>query len=564
MASPPSVRSNAVVSPGLPFGVWLAVLAGFVVRALFLADKPFWRDEAWVALIAAEPFAAAASGRASPVGFLWLTQLVAANVPLASEFTYRLIPLAAGVAAIAALARWALSLGASRVVATVVAWLAAGVPPLVYYSRELKSYELDFLLAIVAPMAAAAAFATSAASRNIAPAPAGDPAASGAAAAGRSRTAARATFVAVAGATPWLSFGGIFAVGAVFAWGWVAWWRGLDPAARRWWIGATVLFLASFAAVYAIALGAQSGDRWMHQYWSFHLRADRRLWFPAKVVRAMWQYADVATRYFFPDSWPAATALAAVGAWSWPRATRAQQAFLFVATAGACATAAALDRYLLANGRLLLFAAPVALLWIAQGLVVLAGRIGRRGLAVAAAVAMSLWWSGESIRWRVGEVRTRQANFFRYDVLQDVDLAIRAAGRLVPPGEPLLVSRKASYAFQFYYDGEPIRAAFCVRDCRGAEALAKRWLRAAPRRAWILLTDEEVRSMRAVVREAGFLVREPFAARGVRLWQVRRRGGVQAGRPLPEPEPRASVRAATPRAPGTSARPRRPARPARP
>lgn len=521
MAVPQPAEPERAPASGLPVGVWIAVLAGLVVRALFLADKPLWRDEAWVALSSAEPFAAAAAGRASPVGFLWLTRLVVSAVPLAPEISCRLVPLAAGVAAIAALARWALSLGASRTTATVVAWLSAGVPPLVYYSRELKSYELDFLLAIVAPMAAAAAFARS------------------------SSAAARAVFVVIAVAAPWLSFGGIFAVGAVFAWGWIARWRDLDRGARHWWVAATVLFLVSFLVVYVIALGAQSGDRWMHQYWSFHLTADRRLWLPVRFARSLWQYASETVDYFFPASWPIAVALAVAGAGTWPRASRSQLAFLAAATACACAGAAAIDRYLLANGRLLLFAAPILLLWIAQGLVVLTERFRLRGAAVAAAVAISLWWSGEAIRWRVGEVRTRQANFFRYDVLQDVDLAIEAAARLVPRGETVLVSRKASYAFQFYYDGEPIRAAFCVRDCRGAEQLARKWLRRVKHRGWILLTDEEVRPMREILADEGFKLREGAAVRGARLWEVRRPGGERA----------------TTRARAANERPRRPARP---
>ncbi len=509
---------------GLPPGVWIAVLAAFVVRALFLADKPFWRDEGWVVLIASDPLAAGASGRASPVGFLWLTRLVVSAVPFVPEVSYRLAPLAAGVGAVAALARWALSLGASRAAATAVAWLAAGVPPLVYYSREVKSYEFDFLLAIVAPMAAAAAF----------------PAAQ--------TGAARAAFAMIVVAAPWLSFGGIFAVGAVFAWGWIAWWRDLDRAGRRWWLAATALFLASFGAVYVLALGAQSGDRWMHQYWSYYLVADRRLWLPVRLARALWEYASIATTYFFPLSWPVAVPLALAGAWSWPRATRSQLVVLFVATAGACATAAVLERYLLVSGRLLLFAAPIPLLWIANGLVVVAARAGARGLAVAAAVAISLWWSGEAIRWRVGKVQTRQSNFFRYDVLQDVDIAIEAAARLIPDGEPLLVSRAASYAFRIYYDGEPLRAAFWRRDERaGADQLAKQWLRRVERRAWVLLTDEELRWAREILAAEGFTHRERAAVRGARLWEVRRRNLMRTG--------------ATRQ--GTSEPPRPPARPAR-
>src|SRR4029079_14835025 len=122
---------------------WAAIALAVAVRVAFLADKAFWRDEAWVALLVRDPLQAATDGRAAPFGFLLLTRLVAAISPGPPEITYRLIPLAAGVAAVPLVARLALALGGSRAVALTAAWLAAGMQGLVYYSRELKSYDLD-------------------------------------------------------------------------------------------------------------------------------------------------------------------------------------------------------------------------------------------------------------------------------------------------------------------------------------------------------------------------------------------------------------------------------------
>lgn len=481
-----------------------AVALAVVVRVLFLADKPLWRDEAWVALVSADPVAAATGGRAAPLGFLAITRFVV-GLDLASlEISYRMVPLLCGIAAVPLLAYWALALGASRIPALAVAWIAVGFAPLVYYSRELKSYDLDFLLAVVVPLFALRGFDSS-----------------------PSSAASRWSLVVCVALTPWLSFGGIFAVCAVLAWGWIAWWPRLDKVQRRHWLATTFVFVASFAAVYAIALGTQASDGWTQSYWKHPLAADRNLALPAQFALALWKYASISTRYFFPDSWPLVAALAGVGAWTWPRPQRGFLVFLYVVTAAACATAAVMDRYLLVSGRHLLFVAPVLLLWTAGGLAAIGRRLSPRAgpaVALATAVAASLWWSAESISFRVGEVRTRPQYFFRFDILQDMDLAIEAAARLVPKGEPVLVSRKSSYAFQLYNRDRISRAHYCERLCAGFTRIATKWLSKVKSRGWMILTDEDTRSLGRLLHKEGFQYRSRADLRGVALWEIERRG----------------------------------------
>src|SRR5688572_15941176 len=163
------------------------LVAGTFARVAWIADKPFWRDEAWVAAAAREPLADALARSAPvPIGFLALTRL-AHTLPLAPEVALRLLPLATGIAAVLAIPALAAALGASRRVALASAWMAAGLPPFIYYSRELKPYAIDLLLGALVPWLAVRVFA---------PPPAWP----------RPRAWMLMVLLAV---TPWISFGGV-------------------------------------------------------------------------------------------------------------------------------------------------------------------------------------------------------------------------------------------------------------------------------------------------------------------------------------------------------------------
>jgi hypothetical protein len=451
--------------------MWCAMAVALVVRVAFLADKPFWRDEAWVAMLVDDPLRVASDARAVPIGFVLLTRIFTAIPLLPPEITYRLLPLVCGMAVLPLLARFATALGASRHTALAVVWLAVGFQPFVYYSRELKSYEIDVLVAVLLPLLALKGF--------VAPA---------AQAATRDATsvASRRWLIFGLAIAPWLSFGSVFPISALLAWGWLVWWWTAAPDRRRDWILGTLAFAASFAALYVLVLSGQAASPRLHSYWHGQLIAEKQHSWLVAIPAATWRYASVSTLYFFAGLWPAFIAVAAVGAWTWPREGRALLVWFCVATAGACVLAAVTDRYLLAQGRLLLFAAPVMLLWSANGLQEIGRRLrGPLGKAVVLGipVLLSLYWSAQSIDQRVHPRRTNWTRFFRYDVLQDVDLAITQADRQIPVGDPVLIERKVAYAFQFYARGRLPQALFCERYCKDFRSIAKRWLWELQRRA---------------------------------------------------------------------------------
>ena len=488
----------------LTIALWAALAVAVIVRVAFLADKPFWRDEAWVALLVADPLRAVSDGRAVPLGFLLMTRLAAA-LPLASpEVSYRLVPLLCGVAVVPLLARLALALGQSRRTAVAAAWLAVGLQPLVYYSRELKSYDIDLLLAVLLPLLALRGFQAS-----------------------TSRPAARWGFLACVVAAPWVSYGGIFPVCAVLAWGWLAWWRDGSPEVRRAWMRCTVAFVVSFVVVYLVALGPQANSPRLQAYWHHSLSSDARYWLPQQFLVACWKFASISATYLFRGLWPAVLLVAAVGACTWPRPQRGFLLFYYAATASFCAAAAVTDHYLLVNGRHLLCAAPIPLLWAAGGLGSIGRRLGPRlggAFVLAIPVVLSLAWSAQAIRLRLGPYHTNASHFFRFDVLHDADTLIGLAGQHIRNDEPLLVSRKCAYAYQFYNRGRIADATYCERYCANFRSIARKWLDGVRSRAWVMITDEEKDSFGRFLDEEGFGHRLRASASGMRLWEIERKG----------------------------------------
>jgi len=496
--------------------MWAALVVATIARVAWLGDKPFWRDEAWVALLVDDPMSAATDGRAVPLGFLFLTRLLAA-LPAAPEITYRLFPLLCGIALLPVLWKLTLVLGQSRRTAVAVAWLAAGIQPFIYYSRELKSYQVDLLLAALVPLLALVAFDRE-----------------------KPQRPAQAGLFATMIAAPWLSFGAIFPICAMLAWGWLAGWGRGASGERRSWIACTLAFVASFAAVYVLALGNQSSDPWMQAYWRYYLGSDNRFFLPLRMIVALWNYCSISTTYIFRDLWPAAVFVAAVGAWTWPRPQRRFLVFYYFGTAAFCAAAASIDRYLLVNGRHLLFAVPVLLLWVANGLNVFGARAGALGatedlgvghrirrlipaaVALGIPVILALAWSAQAVDHRIGRYRTNSTNFFRFDVLEDVDGAIEAGEKLIRDGEPLLVSRKCAYAFQFYNEGRLHDATYCRRHCADFFKRAEAWLAKLDGPGWMMVGEEDRRSFGRFLDEQGFAYRQRAEVKGVKLWRVTR------------------------------------------
>jgi hypothetical protein len=309
----------------------------------------------------------------------------------------------------------------------------------------------------------------------------------------------------------------------VLGWGWAARWRGLAADARRDWAIGTGVFLASAAGVWALAWRGQVAGPGLRRFWSAFLLGGADLSLPQKVLAAAERYLAVPTSYLFPLPLALpALALAIVGAATWPASHRAFLLWLHLGTAALCIAAAVTDHYLLAQGRLLLFAAPTLLLWIGHAFAQI-GRWTRAGsLVLAVPIAVALWWSQQALAHRVSTSRSDPQLYFRFDVLHDVDVVVEQAAALVPPGAPVLVSRYAAYAFQVYAGGRLSQATYCKLYCADEAPVVGEWAAGVTDAGWVILTDEETAALHAYLIRAGFAVVPRATARGVQLWQITR------------------------------------------
>ena len=489
--------------------LWLAaaLLLAVVVRVAWLGDKPFWRDEAWVALLVESPLARVIDPqwpRAVPVGFVALVKATG-QLPLPPEIAYRLVPLAVGLALVPLLGRLAGALGAPAPVPLLVVWLAAALPALVYYSREVKSYSLDALLATLAPLLALRLFERAAdGRRGVAPALAG-----------------AALFVLLA-AAPWITFGSAFAIAALLLWGWVRWMPAAAIGARAWWAAASLAYTTSFLTALRIALAQQAASPRLHHAWIDWLLDDGSL---ASAVTAVGRFLAISTRYVFLDVWPLAIPLALLGAWRWARPQRATLLWLYAGTGALTVAATLAGRYLLAEGRLLLAALPPLLLAAASGLGIAAGAVAprhTRAVALAVALPLAACWSVQTLSARRLPPSER---YFVYDVLHDVGPMLDTAAALIPAGEPLYVGEWASRPFAYYHrtrgSGRFGDATVCVEPCARAP-VTDAWLSALRGRGWMLVTTDEGATYTALLAARGLTPQQQAAGRGVELWAVER------------------------------------------
>ncbi len=135
---------------GILVGAVLAI--GGLIRLLaYLADRPFWIDEAMLSLnIASRSFVDLLRpldyNQTAPVVFLWAERLII-KIAGVNEFALRALPLAAGIAIVPATWWLARRASSARVALTATA-LAAISPALVYYANDAKPYSIDGLITI--------------------------------------------------------------------------------------------------------------------------------------------------------------------------------------------------------------------------------------------------------------------------------------------------------------------------------------------------------------------------------------------------------------------------------
>jgi hypothetical protein len=140
-------------TPHLILIPWLLLGIGALLRLFqYFADRPLWYDEAMLTnnILTRSVWQLAAplsENQVAPLGFLWAVKTATAWLG-SSEAALRLVPLVAGLASLVLF--WKL---ADRSLSRPAAWLALALfavsPRLVYYSAEVKQYSTD-VLAVVA------------------------------------------------------------------------------------------------------------------------------------------------------------------------------------------------------------------------------------------------------------------------------------------------------------------------------------------------------------------------------------------------------------------------------
>jgi hypothetical protein len=381
-------------------------------------------------------------------------------------------------------------------------WLAAGLPALVYYSRELKPYSLDLLFSVLVPLLVVK----------------GAGAETGAPAAGR----LLALLLGLLAVAPWLSFGAVFPIAAALAWGALRLRQGGWRASRGGLVSAAVLFAASLGAVYVLFVRRQAASWFLLELWRDELHSGRGLPSAGVMARALGDVHRVALGYFFPQVWPVAALLVAVGLFAWPRRWRGVILWAWLG-AGTLATGAALaGLYLITHGRFVLFLAPPLILLSAAGLVRVTEWVGRPSMGVPLAAVAALWWSGQAIAHRVRPAHSDPRRYFLYDVLHDVEPLIARLDRAGVPPRSVMVSRYAADSFRYYSRGRLQGAIVGGVLDRDFGAGLDRWLPTLQGEGWLLLVDEEAEGgRRAALNARGLQVREADTTRGARLWEVR-------------------------------------------
>jgi hypothetical protein len=480
-----------------------------LARVALLESKPFWRDEAWVASLSGEPLDWTMSGprKAVPVGFLAVTRLMG-GLPLPPEIALRLLPLAAGLAAILVVATLVRRLGGGRTTAVLALFLGAGLQGLIYYSRELKPYSLDLLLAALVPLLSLDTLHSRAPFARRRPAWAG--------------------LAVVALVAPWLSFGSVFCLSATFALATVFWWRRAHSEARGAWVVILLLWLLSFGALFELALETQANNPRMLNEWADDMAFLHGAPLLQQPLIGLGAYAHTSLAYLFPEVWGAALALILVGVLAAPRASRRVLGGLFLVTALGVVGAAILERYVLTQGRLLLFTAPAYISFAALGLLALARRLSPArgpGLALGATALFASLWCVQSIAHRLPPYRDDPRLYFRFDILHDLEPIIESARLLAAPGEPVFVSRYSGEMFRYYSRGRLPLATICTRfNCRNEPPVVYDWARGVERRGFMILLDsDDGPARRAILDDAGCDASVVAQARGARLLRVTRR-----------------------------------------
>ncbi len=324
-----------------------------------LADRPFWRDEAWVAHAATDlDWLGLLRQSEFPMPPLFaLSVKLCVGLPLPPELGLRMLPFLCGVLILPLSYAVARTLRAPRTVALTGMALIASSPLLVIWSRELKQYELE---AFISVLLALLVFRLR---RNRGR---------------RGRGPVAAGIVLLCAAGPWFGYGAVFPIAVLMG---ILIFLRPSSGSRR---GSVALGLAGALALSCstmVLVMLAAGDQAAHDA----LRVHAGPWFIDVTVLRDWKraaaYAAItSTMLLAPHEWfgdyatlgLAATSvwvIAVVGVLTWPRRWRTEFACWVFVPWGLMLVAAMCQRYPFGMPRMMVFWAPPMILAFAAGLV---------------------------------------------------------------------------------------------------------------------------------------------------------------------------------------------------
>lgn len=442
-------------------------LIGIVLRAVvYLHNRPFWTDEAQLALnirarSAVDLFGKLDYCQAAPPGFLVVEKYLTTGLG-EGELVLRFLPFVAGVCAVVIFAVFARQILGSRATALCVILFALS-EALIRYSTEFKQYSVDVFFALLIWQTALPLLSSGVTERF--------------------RFNATALLAMIA---PWFSFASILVVPAVLGVGSATVLKHKDRRSILKWLVPWSLFGASVSLVYSLSLRSVScgpcKDALM----------DDRAVPPHELTAIGWFASKVFDVMAFPGGFvPLATGIALVclliGFWQLrqkrPAETMAICLPIALAAGGACLSVYPFF------GRFLLFAVPVILVLVAQGVQWLHSKVsGSRGTWISACIVLLLLWPRlDFVRWKGDTTRFRET---------EVRGALEYIGKNRQPGDLIYVYYGAYFPARYY-----CRAAGIGEDELTIGVPGYWWnseLRDALLRAWEKSTKSETRPNKEV------------------------------------------------------------------
>jgi len=489
----------------------LAILFGFLVRTWKLWEKPFWRDEAWVAHVIGTSWAQVLySPEPTPVGFSILAKLSSSIGFVPAEVSLRLPSLIAGMAILALLPLLVRMIKGSRETAVLTIWLAAGSQPLIYFSRELKHYNFDTLMWLLGAYLTGLLVLGSRARKYKFAVPTG--------------------LAIVLCSVPWVSFGSVFPLTSVLLVSLIYCWRREVKDKLRILIGCSALYGISFLValktiILKKAAATASKPFWQNTEFKYQYEGLPDL---EQVGQAAWTIIILPHVYLFPYLTYISAPLLVMGAWYW---TNSQRAVLwsFITLTALLTTIATISNNYVLLGRTLLFLAPVYLIFMAQGAVSLGEGAGKHTLAktfssliTAGLILLSFTWGTLSIFSREGlYTNPNQANFY-FDEMNCVEPAIEFLDREAGPEDKVFVLPYAGTQFIYYSKGRLPQAAHYDHGINfNIQVEFGVWLQSVGRKGWLVFLESERRPwIHMEIEKQGLAERPVMTLRGSNVWMI--------------------------------------------